>query len=133
MRINLTFLSYNFFFRNFYREYQNKTMLLDLISKFNQSFLNLKIEYSSLIQAHLKKKDIQRLMTLSKFISANFLIIFSITPLLFEFCSRRKKRIDRSIREKFKFNIARNTPKLSAQLLKIPLLVESSGEITSMK
>lgn len=31
-------------------------MLLDLISKFNQSFLNLKIEYSSLIQAHLKKK-----------------------------------------------------------------------------
>lgn len=33
-------------------------MLLDLISKFNQSFLNLKIEYSSLIQAHLKKKDI---------------------------------------------------------------------------
>lgn len=73
-----------------------------------------------IIQAHLKKKKHQRLTTLSKFISVNFLIIFfDNTP--FVRVLSKKKRIDRSIREKFKFNIARNTPQtLSAQLLKIP-------------
>lgn len=77
----------------------------------------MKIHYSSSFK---KKKKHQRLTTLSQFISVNFLIIFfDNTP--FVRVLSKKKRIDRSIREKFKFNIARNTPQtLSAQLLKIP-------------